>query len=374
MDNLKPKILVVCRDPGGAEALSPVVRRLIEEDRVELTAIGYKFSEDIFAKRGIPFKRLEDFNISEVSPGSMEYLLDITQPTLILLGTSYGRSIEDDIVLAARNKKIKTFCLLDFWNNYSQRFSCLDTGKRFAFLPDFIGVMDEFAKEEMVKEGFDPERLIITGQPYFDSLFELAKDFNADKVRQFRDRLNIPQDCLLISFFSQALTKTRGNDETSSIYLGYTQLTILNSLIKALMLLESERKISITLFIRPHPKETYDEINSLIQGNSLRILVDKGIDSRKLLLSSDIVTGMFTMVLVEAYLVKKKVLSIQINLKKEDELVLSRKKVVRPIYSEEELLPHLREYLFMDKYIHNNDFKIYPNSTMRVAETIYKLL
>ncbi|MBM3254617.1 MAG: hypothetical protein FJZ16_10210, partial [Candidatus Omnitrophica bacterium] len=308
----KPKILVACKDPGGAEALSPVVLKLISEGEVEITSIGYKFSEDVFKKRKIPFKKLEDFNITEISPTTMEYLLDKEKPDLVVLGTSLGRSIEDDIVLAARKMKIKTFALLDFWNNYSQRFSCLETNKRLAFLPDFIGVMDEFTKEEMIKEGFEPERLLITGQPYFDGLFELAKTFDKEKVIQFRDELNISNSDILISFFSQPLTKTRPNSADEPGYLGYTQLTILNSLIKALYILKKDLGRPITLFVKLHPKETPDEIDDLISGKTIGIAVDKNIDPRKLMLSSDIVCGMFTMILVEAFLIRKKVLSIQI--------------------------------------------------------------
>ncbi len=370
----KSKILVACRDPGGAEALSPVVLRLMREGRVELTALGYKFSEEIFKKRNIHFKKLEDFNISDVSPASMELLLDKLNPNLVVLGTSQGRSIENDIVLAARKKQIRTFCLLDFWNNYSQRFSCLETGKKFLFLPDFIGIMDELAKEEMIGEGFDPGRLLITGQPYFDSLFELARDFNDDKIRRFRNHLNLLEGNLLISFFSQALTKTRGTDQTSSAYLGYTQITILDSLIKALHFIQSECKRDIALFIKLHPKESSEEVDRLISGAQLRIIMDKGINPRELMLSSDVVSGMFTMVLVEAFLVKKKVLSIQIGLKKEDELILSRKKVIQPVYREENLLPALRECLLTDNYNYDKQFKIYTDSTTRVVETIYNLL
>ncbi len=374
MNTAKYKILVACRDPGGAEALSPVVLRLIREAKVELTVLGYRFSEEIFKKRNVPFKKLEDFNITDVSSASMELLLDKVKPNLVVLGTSQGRSIENDIVLAARKKQIRTFCLLDFWNNYSQRFSCLETGKKFLFLPDFIGIMDEFAKEEMVKEGFDPERLLITGQPYFDSLFELAKDFSEDKIRRFRNRLNLPEGSLLISFFSQALTKTRGVDQTSSTYLGYTQITILDSLLKALHSIQSECKKDIALFIKLHPKESSSEIDNLISDARLRIIMDERVNSRELMLSSDVVAGMFTMVLVEAFLVKKKVLSIQIGLKKEDELILSRQKVIQPVYREENILPVLREYLLTDNYNYDQQFRIYDDSTIRVVETIYKLL
>ncbi len=373
MIDAKPKILVACRDPGGAEALSPVVLQLIREQKVELTTLGYKFSEEIFTKRNVPFKKLKDFNITDVSPASMELLLDKLKPNLIVLGTSQGRSIENDIVLAARKKQIRTFCLLDFWNNYSQRFSCLETGKKFLFLPDFIGIMDEFAKEEMVKEGFEPERLLITGQPYFDSLFELAKDFNGDRIKRFRSSLNLPDESLLISFFSQALTKTRGTDETSSAYLGYTQITILDSLLKALHSIQSECKKDIALFIKLHPKESSSEIDNLISGARLRIIMDEMVNSRELMLSSDVVAGMFTMVLVEAFLVKKKVLSIQIGLKKEDELILSRQKVIQPVYREEELLPALRK-IITDESSYNGQFNIYPDSTERVIQTICNLL
>lgn len=371
----KPKLLVACRDPGGAQALSPVVLRMISENKTEVVCIGYKFSEDVFTKNNVPFKKIEDFGISEVTPDSMEALLDKIRPNMLVLGTSQGRSIENDLVVAARKKGIGTFCLLDYWNSYWQRFSCHRTGRRFEFLPDYIGIMDEFARDEMVAEGFDPGRLIITGQPYFDGLFELKNKFTESDRMQFRKRFNISRDSLLISFFSQGITRTRGADRKDPGYLGYTQITVLGDLITALKSLRGKIKKDIVLFIRPHPREPVEDIMHFASDNSFRVIIDKdNTDPRHLMFASDVVSGMFTMLLVEAYLAGKSVLSIQIGLKKTDELVLSRQNIIKPVYRREDLLPALEGCLSGRQKEQKWAFKVHENSTRAVMATIYNLL
>ena len=50
---MKPCIMVVCGDPGGAVAVSPVIKQLQVEDRVSVDPIAYNEAATVWADCGI---------------------------------------------------------------------------------------------------------------------------------------------------------------------------------------------------------------------------------------------------------------------------------------------------------------------------------
>jgi len=150
------KILATSWHPGGANTITPVIKRLAEEGKVEVVVVGYEFSEPIFAKADIPFQTIKDFGLRDVSADSMEELLKATSPDLVLTGTSgqEGKKcdvIEQTVTVAAKRLGVKSLAILDYWGGYWQRFTDERTGKRLALLPDFVAILDEIAKKDMLK-------------------------------------------------------------------------------------------------------------------------------------------------------------------------------------------------------------------------------
>ena len=140
------KVLLSAQDPGGANAVIPVAVEMQKRgDAVVAMAEGA--ARDMCAARGIA-------------------LSDMSDPDVILFGTSGGESVEKRVLLQMRGKA-PTVAVLDFWSNYWQRFSGPGT-KDFKYLPDMVCVMDDIARDEMLAEGFPPERIAVTGNPHFD--------------------------------------------------------------------------------------------------------------------------------------------------------------------------------------------------------------
>lgn len=347
---MKKKIIAVCQDPGAASAIAPVIIGLHRLNKYNLLVIGYQYSQKVYRDKGIAFSTFEELGIKSTDNGQLSVFLDKQKPSLLLLGTSeVGDYLEKDLTCLAREKNIKTLAVLDYWSNYWQRFSDRNGKNRLGYMPDFIAVMDDFAREEMLKEGFDGRRLLVTAQPYFDSIkADYAKFAKSDKER-FLKSLGVSTDGLFIVMASQPIEKYRGADSGKPDFLGFTEKTSRDILIDALNSIKAWHNINLTLFIKLHPKEDLGSYN-IIKKCNFPVLVNQDADSRKLIFSADIVTGITSVFMVEAMFAQKMVISIQPNLIKKDFLFTNRLGLTMGVYKPKDLEPVLERAIFDEKF------------------------
>ena len=151
-------------------SLRSSTRLRLAEGRLRIDARAYRHACAMWQKRGLPFQELDEQ--AEVS------LPEGTQ--LVLTSTSLnGLDLEKRFIVAAQARGIPSVSLLDFWSNYRRRFTSAENTLN--CLPDRIAVMDAQARDEMISEGFDSARLIITGQPIFDDLAAWRTAFTSEK-------------------------------------------------------------------------------------------------------------------------------------------------------------------------------------------------
>jgi competence protein ComGF len=112
---LKPKILAVVRDVGGANAVLPVLQQLQQANLVDLTLIGDKFALKVLAQQSLPYKTKEDYGHCQDLATLAKTILAIEQPDLVLTGTSMGNNIEHETLYLAKTKNITTISVLDHW-------------------------------------------------------------------------------------------------------------------------------------------------------------------------------------------------------------------------------------------------------------------
>ena len=98
---------------------------------------------------------------------SLENVLMTTKPDLVLL-PSAAYQVEDGVVpKIARNHGIKSFFLIDNWDNLSSKSIILD-------FPDLIGVWGEQSKKHAIDiQGIPHEKITVLGTPRFDAYFRL---------------------------------------------------------------------------------------------------------------------------------------------------------------------------------------------------------
>lgn len=364
-----PSVVVVSGDPGGANAVAPVIQKLIGDKKVRVSAFAYREAKTLWKDRNIPFSYLPDSTTLE----SAKILLKNRETDLFFSGTSYNdQEFEKQFISAARTLQIPSLVLLDYWSNYSIRFSDND-GNRI-YIPDKIAIMDEFTRNEMIQEGFNPEQLIITGQPAFDDLILLRDSFSVEQKKEIRKTLGNLKDDLVVVFASEPLFR---GTPTKPANPGYTRIGVLHSLVTALDRIQEVTRRKIVLVIRPHPRENSHEFLD-IHGEKIQIILSSTGRSRDVIQAADLVCGMTTVLLMEACYLGCIVASLQPGLSQPDILPSNRLGYSVPIYHEEDIIPVLQTLLLDEKMrnsIRNKCRSLIPEtqSADRVVRQIYTM-
>lgn len=320
------KIFFAAQDPGGFNVILPVIKELKKRKGFILKVFLANQSRDMAKKNRISYQ-----NSNYLTVRKLIQIFKKERPDLIFIATSHRLSIEKKITKIAKAQGIKTCAVIDFWTNYKLRFSD-PKSENLVYLPDYILVIDEIMKREMVEVGFDPKRLIVTGNPFFDTFSSLSGPGQKEEI---------------ISFFCQPISEFYNRD-----YLGYDEIRVFEDLVEVL----GKLKVKLPVKIKFHPVtknlKKFDKIiknSRLRQGSSgqagLKISIEKKLPVEDLIKKSKLVIGMYTMVLFQAAMMDKKVLSYQPNLKGTDTLISNRLKMSTAVYKKKNLYPALKKML-----------------------------
>lgn len=368
-----PVVVVVCGDPGGASAVGPVIKLLQVEDRLNVQPVAYNESASIWDSLDIDYEKIP----TDFSPEATLSMLSRPEVKLLFTGTSVNSiDLEKLFIATAAHIGLPSLSLIDFWTNYTWRFS--DDDKNLVYLPDKIAVMDEFSLEEMVKEGFNPARLVITGQPAFDDLAAWRAEFSDRRRGEVRAGLGVNQDELLVLFASQPLTSLYGTDIVHEKYLGFDEWVVLDMLVRELEGLKTQTDTPIHLVIRPHPRESVDLFHDYSSEVFPITVVESG-TARSQVMAADLVVGMNTELLVEACYLGCITLSLQPGLRYPDRLPTNRLGFSRAVYHREGIRPALMELLLDEdarKAMLENvkRFKLKGKSATNVVRQIYTMV
>lgn len=282
-------ILVSASDPGGGNAVLPVVRELQKKKEKVLCIIGGA-AKNIFQGSGVAF--LDGDIIKKID---IKKIFSKTAFTLFVFGSSIGKNTIEKKLLAFTGKNtIPSVCILDFWTNYWQRFSTHK--KDFKYFPDYIFVMDSHAKREMIQQGFKEKTIFVTGNPYFDIFTKHISVKNEDPCR--------------ILFISQPLSEDMAHVIDD---YGYDENRALKDVLEVLAKINSPYR----LVIRLHPREKKGKHNMLLKKNIFPAEYDDEKNLEKSLSRAGIILGMNSTVLFQAALARKRVISYQPNMKQD---------------------------------------------------------
>jgi len=328
------RILFSAHDAGGAHAIVPVVVAL-KAAGVDVIVRADGPAADICASRGIATSTRTAF-----AEGADAYIF----------GTSAGETIEKAIFLSVQGR-MPTVAVLDYWSNYAVRFSRRD--RDFAYLPDRICVMDDIARDEMIAEGFDPARIVVTGNPHFDHF--------ADAITSDRE------DAKRLLFISQPLS-VMAREPGYAAY-PFDEFTALADVVAACKIVLPEYRLAI----RSHPKERAGKYKRVLDD---RVALAKEATLEQALSRSGLIVGMNSVVLLQAVAAGKPVLSYEPGLKGPDPLVSNRLGVTRSVHSSAELADALERYASGTLPVPERSMRDVwpPGATERVVEAALSLI
>lgn len=312
------KILFFAHDPGGANALYPLFAYL---GTYELFVYAQGPAADIF-------------NV-EVYEGTAEELFYAVKPDLVITGTSAANMLEKKLRQAARLNNIPCISILDYWSNYGVRFSSYSlseykyiySDKNLPYLPDYLIVMDEYAKEQAIKDGI-PETIIYPlGNPHFE---RVRNSKNLD-VKNLRNELLQGKEKLVVYASSCTAEDYGKGAERESVQ------DILSFL-----------PDNYQFLIKMHPRDSKDKYADFSE-----YVLTKNLNSIETILAADIVLANCSMLLIEGLLLDKKVISYQKNALA-DKFILSQMGII-PFITEKE---QLKNAVFSSQnYVKKYNFK-----------------
>lgn len=266
------RVLVSANDPGGANAIVPVVANLVSSEN-EILVLVTGPAKDIFAAQGFTY-----IDAATLSATSLAHQVNSFQPDVFLAGTSEGYSIDKKIMDILQHS-IPSVYVLDFWSTYSERFSKVD--KDLMYVPEIICVMDQKAKTEMAQEGIEEKNIVVTGNPYFE---HFADGITTDT-----------EEAHQITFISQPISSLSNN-----VY-GFDEYQALEGLCRAVEVLPREYYMTIRL----HPRDEKDKYSTFLND---RVSISSEATLEDALSHAGLIIGMFSPVLMQAFLAGKKVI------------------------------------------------------------------
>ena len=345
MKKRKNRIIFVAQNPGGFNALWPVIKKIKGQARI---LVVLSAEAKAIAKR----EKIDFVDADEKSDEQLHKILEKFDPHVVVAGTSQGLSIDKKIIVWAKGRGIPTVSVIDFWANYKVRFSSPDTAD-LAYLPDFICVIDDFMKKQMLNEGFKASQLYVVGNPFFDT---------------FGNYANIKGEYIVFAEqpFSELFAKTQKMDKASN----FNEVKIFSDFVRAL----EKEKAGYPVLIALHPRcKNVNKFNEIIADSSLKISVFGG-DTKNLWKKAKLILGINSMVLFQSALEGKEVLSYQPGLtKKEDPLMSNHLGLSEFSYGRKEMEKKLKK-IFSERGAEKKSpaaiKKYVNNSTQKVIDLI----
>ena len=369
------KVLVFAREAGGVAAVAPVCRILLENDW-DLLILSKDNGLAVFESSGFECIDFSFFDAAYLSSLAKQKFLSLPDLILTSAASMPGLDMTERYLRQwGSEHSVKTVAILDQWQNYGQRFSGAGKDEKLAYMPDYIFVMDELAKDEMITEGIPEDKIIITGQPAFDSILDRNRLSEAD-CSSIKTDLNLSKTETIVTFAAESLKKDFGNS------LGYDEHSTLVCLGNVLEKICTQNKqLEIYLLIKLHPENTYEEFEwALSKWPLLKMRITKN-EHRpyEVLAISDIVVGMSSILLVEAILAGNIVVSLQLDSLVGSKMVATKTGAIPFIRSADEGEKVIRSLLLDDSYRNqylNNEktWNIKANNAKRCFGFLEKIL
>lgn len=161
---------------------------------------------------------------------------------------------------------------------------------------DKVAAMGNSSRLDMIAQGVDPDRIVVTGHPGFDTLASVEPEVQ----NRIRNEIGVPSHHKLVLFASQPS------------YVGaFDQPKRRIEMIQAIIGMVGSFK-DCTLVIKPHPGEKCKDFSSLIGTKQNVVLVDGSVSIIPLIHSCDVFVTFFSTAALQALYAGKPVITIDI--------------------------------------------------------------
>ena len=326
-------------DPGGANALRPVIGALVERGRAVAVVNHGGLAQDL--------------------PRSVQLVESVPDAEVLCIGTSLTDTIPLTLARQFRQQGGRVAVVLDNWVNYRSR---LATDGLPPFIPDIYAVMDHKAFDEAVADGIPPSCLVVTGHPNLASLAVDADNFDRQGVRQAVGLgLNGRE---LAVFVNEPVSADQGTGPDNPLWRGYTEQDALAALAAAV------DDAAIDVAIVPHPRDDLGHLETVWarKGGRCSGRVVTGFKGRDLVLAADRTAGMASILLYESWLLGRPTISLQPGLVREDLLSIASRPGM--VLMRERSLDPVRHWLTLPSGAKQPDLHLHAQAAQRIADLL----
>ncbi len=317
-DPIPSTVLSFAREAGGAAAIAPVCREL-RGGGAALLLLAKGPAVAAFADRDLDCIEIDGFAPVEIDRLCIETLGGMPEVVFTSATSLPMLDMTERLLWRwAADRRMPSAALVDQWQNYAIRFSGTAATERLAYLPDRILLMDEQARREAIADGLPDDRLDVTGQPAFDDIRREHRLLMAERAR-LRAALGMADDACVVTFVAESLADDYGDS------LGYDEQSTLAFLGETLHEVAG-RTGPLFVAVKLHPQNDAARFAwALDRWPALTLrLFAREVTPRQMIVLSDLVIGMTSVMLVEAILAGKPTVSLELDAKREPQLVATR--------------------------------------------------
>lgn len=368
------QILAFSREAGGAAAMLPVLLELRPSARILLLAKDY--AEQVFRDGGLEPLVFPDFSDAALRQ-ALAAGLGTDRPAVVFTSATSLPQLdmtERRLWHWAREHQVVSVALVDQWQHYALRFSGSRPEEHLGYLPDWIAVMDDYARREMVACGIPAERIVVTGQPVFDRLAKIRATYSAEDRNEARRMLGVDERAALVCFVAEAVFPE------FAARLGYNEHAVLGEMIGICRELADTRG-PVHLAVKLHPRNDpsiFAWVRRLAVPEELRVTLHwTEQPSVPLVMASDAVVGMSSILLVESIVLGRPTLSFQPNARDRDLLIATAVGAIPLLGGRETCLATLRGVLddptFRKAYLERQScLAVSGDATGKVADLVLR--
>jgi hypothetical protein len=303
------RVRFAARDPGGANVLAAFLSRYQSDAPFSFDVWSLPEATPVFRHSG-----LSPQEFPRESAGDVIYAMWQSRPADVLItGTSHYAPFESLLWGIARKHDCPSLAVMDSWVNLDRRFLL---GR-----PDYVGAVDHGQIDELKALGFRANRIITTGHPWLSKLLQ--------EKGTIPETTAVPsgnEDVRLL-FVSEPIAKDVAEGVNASF--GFDEFDAFVMLYRAAVA-AAKSGLKVGLGIKFHPCEDPQaflrRLSSLDLPHGLKIHEIKGGERpHPWILWSDLIAGIGSMLLLEAIVLGKPVISLQPGLRRENTFIAGRR-------------------------------------------------
>jgi len=297
-------VLIFAEDPGAANFVAELPAALAARG-VGTTFLSAGAASAYLGRRGIETGTLER--------GDVDCVLDELAPSCVLVGTAENPDTAGLVLIdAARGREVVSVGAIDAPANAAYRFrGCADGS--LTHRPDWLLVPEDWTARAFSTLGFPANRIVVCGHPHFDCVRAYAARPDTPDRQTLRRALvpNADSTQKVVIFAAEPSTGLDPHEYRRSA--GYELHGRGRSDERTAIVLEEFLEAAAGIQPRPyivlrlHPKDTASEFDAYVPEIDQISQDELALD---MIIASDAVVGMTTMLIVEAVLLGRPTLSI----------------------------------------------------------------